>query len=188
MKSALLALALLTVVSAQAQTLQWSSTNALPLSFSNASLTVIAAGDGAGGSAWLVNATTFIGPVPGVTLGQHLYYLDRSGNTLMTIGIGSNGLNNAAASLVRAGRNEVVVNIRGLALAPAPMPVNFLRRYTIAKNTVAFTDTAVELNENFSTIAPPAGGIVLTDKTGFFSYTVGTPAGSTIVMRRYSNK
>ena len=187
MKSALLALALITMVSAHAQTLQWSSTNNLPTSFSNGIFSVNASSDGAGGSAWLISGNSG-GPIVGFIPAQHLIYLDRSGNLLMTIGVGSNGLTSTSASLVRVGRNEVVVNIRGQVLAPAPTPVNFLRRYEIGKNVIAFTDTALEFNENFSNLAPPGGVLALSDKTGFFSYTLITPQFPQIVMRRYSNK
>ena len=185
MKSFLIAFALCTMVSARAQTLQWSSTNNLPTSFSNSILSVSAGVDGAGGSAWLVNGS--IGPFSGFSTAQHLIYLDRSGNLLMTIGVGSNGMTSTSASLVRVARNEVVVDIRGAVLSPAPTSVHFLRRYEIGKNVIGFTDTAVELNETF---APPApvGSVALTDKTGFFSYTLGTPQFPTIMMRRYSNK
>ena len=104
----MVALSFLTLASAQAQALKWSYTNALPSQFTNNTFFVSSIGDGAGASAWLVQASSFFPGLPGIPgpiQFQRIIWLNKSGAPILTNDIPT-GIDFVTATLVRLTRNE----------------------------------------------------------------------------------
>jgi hypothetical protein len=180
----LLATIAFTLVS-NAQTLKWSYTNDLPTSLTNTLPTTVVSSlnDGAGGSVFLFQASTFIViPFPSIgPLLQRVVWLNKSGEPIFTNDFGAGGV--TSVSLVRLEKNQLTVMLSGFDILHPPS-FNILRRYTFAHGTVTEKDTPLEINERvlLNNGFPPAE---LNDKTGFFTFASHLPTSPEFVIRRY---
>ena len=195
------------MVPAHAQYVRWASTNALPNSFTNASITVNSVEDGAGGSVWLLHDIIHTNtppyelipaPQPGqwgvlpepvvfqfvLIPAEQIVWIDKSGTTLLNENIGLN----SQATIVRVTRNELVVQVRHLfAVGPAPLFLKTLRRYVNGKTGTTRNETDVYPNEVFTT-SVNGNALAGADKTGFFSFSLGAPFTPEFIVRRYSTQ
>jgi hypothetical protein len=180
---AVIALSFLMLASTQAQALKWSYISAIPSQFTNDFFSVSSIGDAAGASAWLLQGSFSIFPgIPGPVQFQRIIWLNKSGTPVLTNDIPV-GTDFVTATLVRLSRNELVVQLKGI--INLTNNVNVLRHFTVAHGDVRETDTELLTTEIVSGIGTTSS-LLATDKTGFFTYTLGVPAVPEFVVRRYA--